>query len=60
MRAVVRRSNSCRSTVEKLLRDDQEFPAPITIGTKRLWFLDEIDAWLASRPRRRYTGDTAA
>ena len=55
----VRRSlNICRSTLEKLLRTDPEFPAPITIAEKRQWFEDEIEDYKASRPRRRYA-DTA-
>jgi len=30
------------------------FPAPIEIGTRSVgWFEHEVDAWLASRPRRR-------
>jgi Prophage CP4-57 regulatory protein (AlpA) len=29
------------------------FPKPIALGTNRLaWRLDEIEAWIASRPRR--------
>ena len=46
--------NCCRSLVEKLLRTDPEFPAPITIGNKRQWFLDEISTYKATRPRRIY------
>ncbi len=57
--AVERALNTCRSTVEKLLRTDPEFPAPITIANKRQWFLDEIERYKATRPRRRYA-DTAA
>ncbi len=51
--------NCCRSLVEKLLRTDPEFPAPITIGNKRQWFLDEIATYKASRPRRIYTAVVA-
>ena len=37
-----------------------KFPAPVEIGTNRIgWFEDEIDAWLASRPRRTYGAETA-
>ncbi len=57
--AVKRSLNICRTTLEKLLRTDPEFPAPITIANKRQWFLDEIEEWKASRPRRRYA-DSAA
>ena len=51
--------NVCRSTVEKLLRTDPEFPAPITIANKRQWFLDEIEVYKQALPRRRYA-DSAA
>jgi predicted DNA-binding transcriptional regulator AlpA len=31
------------------------FPAPIQIGPNSIgWYEDEIDAWLAARPRRTY------
>jgi prophage regulatory protein len=32
-----------------------KFPAPIEVGPNKLgWFEDEIDSWMAARPRRRY------
>ena len=56
----VRRSlNICRSTLEKLLRTDPAFPAPVMIADKRQWFMSEIEEWKVTRPRRRYA-DTAA
>ena len=54
MRELQRELNSCRSLVEKLLRTDPDFPQPITIGNKRQWFADEIEAYKESRPRRQY------
>lgn len=37
-----------------------KFPAPVEIGPNRIgWFEDEIDAWLASRPRRTYGAEIA-
>ena len=37
-----------------------KFPVPVEIGANRIgWFEDEIDAWLASRPRRTYSVETA-
>ena len=57
MRAVQRSLNACRSTVEKLLRTDPDFPAPLMILNKRQWFLDEIETFKSSRPRRRYADD---
>jgi prophage regulatory protein len=36
-----------------------KFPAPVQIGPNSIaWFEDEIDAWLASRPRRAYGAPT--
>ena len=54
LRDVMRELNVCRTLVEQLLRTDPEFPAPITIGSKRQWFLDEIANYKATRPRRQY------
>lgn len=32
-----------------------KFPAPVEIGPNSIgWFEEEIEAWLASRPRRTY------
>ena len=32
-----------------------KFPAPVQLGPNSVgWFEDEIDAWLAARPRRMY------
>ncbi len=56
--AVERALNVCRSTLEKLLRTDPDFPAPFDTATKRQWFLDEIETYKVTRPRRRYA-DTA-
>jgi prophage regulatory protein len=31
------------------------FPAPVQLGPNSVgWFEDEVDAWLAARPRRTY------
>ena len=57
--AVKRSLNICRSTLEKLLRTDPEFPAPMMIADKRQWFLDEIETYKATRPRRRYANTAA-
>ena len=57
--AVERSLNVCRTTVEKLLRTDPEFPGTITIANKRQWFMDEIEGYKQARPRRRYA-DSAA
>ncbi len=55
MRAVLTALNVCRSTAEKLLRTDPDFPAPFDTATKRQWFMDEIEIYKATRPRRIYT-----
>lgn len=59
MHDVQRELNVCRTVVEKLLRNDPEFPAPMMIATKRQWFMNEIAIYKATRPRRQYA-DTAA
>ncbi len=59
MRDVQRELNVCRTVVENLLRTDPDFPLPITIAAKRLWFMTEVAQYKASRPRRRYADSTA-
>ncbi len=54
MRAVMRALNSCRTSVYKKLHNDPDFPAPIQIGGKVQFFMDEVEAYKESRPRRRY------
>ena len=51
--------NLCRTSVEKLLRTDPEFPAPMMTLDKRQWFLDEVEDYKVSRPRRRYAVSAA-
>lgn len=37
------------------------FPAPVELGRNAIgWYSDEIEAWVASRPRRTYGGSHAA
>ncbi len=60
MRDVQRELNCCLTSDYKLMRTDPDFPAPFTILDKLTWFIDEIGTYKATRPRRRYTGDTAA
>ncbi len=54
MRAVMRSLNCGRTSVYKLMREDPDFPAPFTILDKLTWFLDEIETYKATRPRRQY------
>ena len=55
MRDVQRSLNCCRTSIYKLMREDPEFPAPFTVLDKLTWFLDEVEDYKASRPRRIYT-----
>ncbi len=54
VRATQASLNICRTSLYKLLHNDPDFPAPITIAGKLTWFLDEIEAYKESRPRRQY------
>ena len=33
------------------------FPKSIVVGGRSAWYADEVDAWIAARPRRRLKGD---
>ena len=60
MRAVMPALNfKSRSSVYRLLREDPEFPAPFIIGKKLTWFMDEIETYKESRPRRQYADPAA-
>ncbi len=59
MRDVQRSLNCCRTSIYKLMREDPEFPAPFAVLDKLTWFLDEIEDYKASRPRRIYTAVVA-
>lgn len=59
MRAVQLSLNCCRTSIYKLMREDPDFPAPFQVLDKLTWFLDEIEEFKATRPRRRYA-DSAA
>ncbi len=57
---VERRTNKGRVQRWRDIRAGK-FPAPVEIGPNSLgWFEDEIEAWLASRPRRTYGAPTEA
>ena len=60
-RKILRGYKALRSKVGKsrvqIWRDVQagQFPAPIDLGPNSVgWYEDEVDEWLASRPRRTY------
>ena len=39
---------------------NDDFPAPVQLGPNAIgWYDDEIDAWLASRPRVKWAVDAA-
>jgi predicted DNA-binding transcriptional regulator AlpA len=40
-----------RASLFRLRRDDPTFPQPVQIGGGVGWIEDEIDGWLAARPR---------
>jgi predicted DNA-binding transcriptional regulator AlpA len=47
----------------QLWRDvrDKRFPAPFELGPNSIgWYEDEIDEWLAARPRRTYSSTSEA
>ena len=47
---VERRCGICRSTVYRLI-DEEDFPAPVRIGSRAVrWRESDIDAWIRSRP----------
>ena len=52
-RVVMVRTTYSRTQLWRKSRDpEDDFPAPIKLGDNRIgWFEDEIEAWLASRPR---------
>lgn len=51
--------NCSRWKLWDLCRNDAEFPAPRMIAGKRSWFVDELESYKESRPRRQYA-DSAA
>ncbi len=58
--ADVQRALKCsRWKVWNLTKTDPDFPKPRLIAGRLSWFLDEIEHYKESRPRRRYA-DSAA
>ena len=51
--------NCSRWKLWDLCRNDPEFPAPRMIAGKRSWFIDELEAYKASRPCRQYAESAA-
>lgn len=48
-----------RSTLSRYTANDPSFPKPIFIGRTRRFDLDQIEAWLASRPTTAPANDNA-
>lgn len=59
MRDVQASLKCCRTSVYKLMREDPDSPAPFMILDKLTWFLDEIETYKATRPRRQYANSAA-
>ncbi len=57
--ATMRSLNCGRWKLWELCRNDPDFPKPRMIAGKRQWFVDELEAYKASRPCRQYA-DSAA
>lgn len=55
-----RKTGKSRVQIWRDVRDNR-FPPPIELGPNSIaWFEDEIDAWIADRPRRTYGAAKAA
>ena len=53
-RAVEEKTGKSRQQIWRDIRAGS-FPAPIELGPNSVgWFADELEEWLASRPRRTY------
>ena len=54
MPQVLERTGVCRATLYAWLREGK-FPAPVELGGNSIgWPESEIEAWIASRPRKTY------
>jgi prophage regulatory protein len=52
--AVTKRTGKSRVQIWRDVKA-KKFPAPVDLGPNSIgWFEDEVDAWMASRPRRTY------
>ena len=54
MRAAMQSLNCGRSTLYKLLKTDPAMAQPFMVAGKITFFMDEIEDYKASRPRRQY------
>ena len=55
-RALVKTGIKSRQTLWRRSRDpDDDFPAPVDLGGRLIgWYSDEMDHWIATRPRVSY------
>ena len=53
MRDVQRALKCGRSTIYNLMKNDPDFPAPREIAGKLSWFVDEVEEYKSTRPRRQ-------
>ena len=53
-KAVIAKTGKSYPTIWREVRNNT-FPAPIVLGPNSVgWYEDEVDAWIASRPRVNY------
>ena len=58
--AVTKRTGKSRVQIWRDVKA-KKFPAPVDLGPNSIgWFEDEVDAWMASRPRRTYGAEIEA
>jgi len=58
--AVTKRTGKSRVQIWRDVKA-KNFPAPVDLGPNSIgWFEDEVDAWMASRPRRTYGAEIEA
>ena len=48
-----------RSSIYRRLTEDPDFPLPTQSGKKLQWFMDEIQDYKSTRPRRQYADSEA-
>ena len=56
--ATMRSLNCSRWKIWEMCRNDPDFPNPRMIAGKNSWFEDEVEAYKASRPCRRYADES--
>jgi predicted DNA-binding transcriptional regulator AlpA len=49
----------CSAPTIWLWQVKHNFPRPIVVAGRSAWFVDEVEQWISTRPRRRIKGDAA-